>query len=151
MDALLFLSSEVYLSFFFCWGKFGRSRYTHQIFRDQNFTIFTFTDSYQALAKRNRKSSQVFNLRWTCILPRNPLAWTCVYLKLIRTQGYASFSPFGHPTQIGTSWLQVVCICMKFTARLAWTCESIWTPFASPYISLGFVNLRQMTRESDLD
>ena len=34
------------------------------------------------------------------------------------TQGGACFSPFGHPTQVVKNWLQVKCICVKFTPCL---------------------------------
>ena len=49
------------------------------------------------------------------------LAMTCNNLRWLwsSSNSYTSqhkFSPFGHPTQVNTSWLQVNCICVKFTA-----------------------------------
>ena len=56
------------------------------------------------LASR-RKSTQVFDMRSTCVSFGHPLAMTCVDFgrAQIRTQVDASFSPFGHPTQVDTS------------------------------------------------
>ena len=60
----------------------------------------------KALAKRTRKSMQVPNLGF--VWPS-----TCVDFGQveIRRKVDASFSPFGHPTQVGTSWSQVNCMC----------------------------------------
>ena len=49
----------------------------------------------------------------------------------IRTQSWRkSYTAFGHPTQVDTSWSQVICICLKFTTFFAYesTCESVWPP-----------------------
>ena len=46
----------------------------------------------------------------------------------IRTQVDTSFSPFDHPTQVDTSWSQVNCIFVKFTAF----CELRELPFGHP-------------------
>ena len=69
------------------------------------------------------------------------------------SNSYASFSPFGHPTQVDTSWPQVICIRVKFTPlRLAWTCdptcELVWPPFASPYASAVLGHLRKLASPS---
>ena len=58
------------------------------------------------LASR-RKSTQSFDLRSTCVSFGHPLALTCVDFgrAQIRTQVDASFSPFGHPSQVRTQVL----------------------------------------------
>ena len=102
-----------------------------------------------------RKTSVRLAFRWTSHL--RCLACTCVDFgrAQIRTQVDASFSPFGHPTQVDPSWSQVNCIWLKFTTfcnlwTWAWTwtceppCESVWPPIVSPYASSGFVNLRRL-------
>ena len=45
------------------------------------------------------------------------LAWNCDHFgwAQINSQVDASFSPFGHPTQVDTSWSLVICICVKCT------------------------------------
>ena len=63
----------------------------------------------------------------------------------IHTQVDASFSAFGHPIQIHTSWTEVICTvrCVELWifATWEWTCKSVWPTFASPYTSSGFANL----------
>ena len=78
----------------------------------------------KALAKRTRKSTQVLDLHSTCVSFGHPLASTCIDLRRLAwtcvdfgraqiwTQVDASFLPFGHPVQVDTSWLQVIC-CYK--------------------------------------
>ena len=70
----------------------------------------------KALAKRTRKSTQVLDLLSTCVSFGQPLALTCIDLRRrawtwvdfgraqIWTEVDASFSPFGHPAQVDTSW-----------------------------------------------
>ena len=57
----------------------------------------------------------------------------------------ASFSPGGHPTQVDRHKLIASsCIFVKFTTfcvNLQPTCESVWSPIASPYASSGFANV----------
>ena len=65
------------------------------------------------------ESTQVFCLRSTVVSFGHPLALTCddlswLWSTQIRTQVDASFSPFGHPTQVDTSWSQVNCRRVKF-------------------------------------
>ena len=148
MHALLFLSSDGVSIFFFCW-KFGRFRYTHQIFRDQitshSSHSLTHIKSWQNGLASHRRCSTCVHLAFCLATHLRGLAFTLVDLKLIRTQGDASFSPFGHPTQNGHKWIASHLYLREIYGlfRLAWTCEPIWPSFASPYISLGFANLRQ--------
>ena len=94
----------------------------------------------KALAERTRKSTQGNVSFWLASNWRFVWPPTCVDFgrAQIRTQVNVSFSPFGHPMQVDTqkSWLQVV----KFTTF----CKSVWPPFASPYGSSGFANLRRL-------
>ena len=57
----------------------------------------------------------------------------------------ASFSPGGHLTQVDRHKLIASsCIFVKFTTfcvNLQPTCESVWSPIASPYASSGFANV----------
>ena len=73
----------------------------------------------KALAKGTRNSTYVFYLPFSsCISLGHPLALTCDDLRWLwsSSNSYASFSPFGHPTQVDTTWLQVNCICVKVTS-----------------------------------
>ena len=56
--------------------------------------------------KSMHKSTQVFDFRSICVSFGYPLAFTCDDLTLTfrsSSNSYASFSPFGHPTQVDTS------------------------------------------------
>ena len=82
---------------------------------------------------------------WTCVSFGHPLATTCVDFgrAQIWTQVDASFFlPFGHPAQVDTSWYQLYAWNVRLFATCEPTCESVWPPFASPYASPGFANLR---------
>ena len=72
------------------------------------------------------------------------LAMTCIDFgwAQIRTQVAASFSPFGHPTQLKLSASQLyMCIREIYDCLwLAWTCWSIWPPIASLYTSLCWLS-----------
>ena len=104
----------------------------------------------------NRKLKTCVNL-WLC------LAMTCVYLRRLAmtwvhfdgaqicTQVNASFSPFGHPTQVVASWSQYCFPLYGACARLHWngflatctelasTCESIWPLIATVFASSLFL------------
>ena len=106
-----------------------------------------------------QNSTQVFDLRSTCVSFGYPLALPCGGITMtcvdfgrthIRTQVDARFSHFGHPTQVDASWSQVDASQqyrreIHDFLRLAWTCEptceSVWPPIASPYARSGFENL----------
>ena len=106
----------------------------------------------KALAKRTRKSTQVFDLRSACVSFGHPLVWLATHLRRLRSSSNLdasrrTLSQFGHPTQVDTSWSKVNWICIKFTAvcdlrelasRLA---NPFGRPGASPYASSGFANL----------
>ena len=79
------------------------------------------TATTKALTKRTRKSTQVLDLRSTCVSFGHPLASTCIDLRRLAwtcvdfgraqiwTQVDASFLLFGQPAQVDTSWSQVIC------------------------------------------
>ena len=145
MDALFFLSSDgvsIYLSIFWSLSLHPSN------LRDQNFTLFAFTaDSYNALAKQTRKSSQVFNLYSTCILPGHPLAWTCVYFGRSQINSHPrrrKFFTVWPPNTNRCKWIASHLYLREIFGLLrpALISESIWTPFASLYASSGFANLR---------
>ena len=82
------------------------------------FLNFFFSSGLLLKPWRTRKSTLVLNLRPTCVSFDYLLSWT--YSRLvtpcvdfgraqIRTQVDASFSPFGHPTHVDTSWSQANC------------------------------------------
>ena len=86
-----------------------------------------------ALAKR------ALNLRFiwptTCV-DLHRLATTCVDLRWLWSSSNLDasrrkFSPFGHPTQVDTSWSQVHCICVKFTAFC--DLRELASRFANPF------------------
>ena len=64
------------------------------------------------------------------------LARTCIDFgrAQIRTQVNTSFSPFGHPTQVGTSWSQVIC-CYRnaLTNEMRKIHAAFWPLFENPY------------------
>ena len=73
----------------------------------------------KALAKRTRKSTQVLDLRSTCVSFGHPLTSTCDDLRWLWSSSNMDASrrkllPFGHPAQVDTSWSQVI-YCYKNT------------------------------------
>ena len=72
----------------------------------------------------------------------------------ICTQVKASFSPFGHPTQVNASWVTSINLLlaneiedslrlkMFFFAACKETCESVWPTNASLYASSTYLRLR---------
>ena len=112
----------------------------------------------KALAKRTRKSAQVLDLRFVwpliCIDLRR-LAWTCVDFGRVQiwTQVDSSFFTVWPPSASRHKLIPSNLLLWKRINQLyAWnlrlfatcepTCESVWPPFASPYASSGFANLR---------
>ena len=100
---------------------------------------------------RLRLARAYVHLRW--------LAMTCPHFgrDQICTQVDASFSPFGHPTQVNASWETSINLLLAseiedslplnvFFWRLACTCEEtcepVWPPNASLYASSTCVHLR---------
>ena len=113
-----------------------------------------FSDTFPSFApkkraKRIRKFSTCVDMLfvWQYLHRRT---MTCVNFgrSQIRIQVDAHFSLFGHSTQVDTSWLQVNCICVKFTAFCD-LCElanrSVCPPSASPYTRSGFANLHRFS------
>ena len=136
---------SIYLFFGFCFWLvkiWSLSLHPSNLSRSDNFTLFSFTDSYQALAKRTNKSSQVFNWRSTCIFPGHPLAWTFVYFGRSQINSHPKRRKFFTVWPPNTNRHKFIASHLYLfqiygLLRLAWTCESIWTPFASPYASSG--------------
>ena len=71
------------------------------------------------------------------------LTLTCDDLRSLCTQVDASFSPFGHPTQVNASWVTSINLLLAnkiedslpenvFILRLACTCEETCEPFGHP-------------------
>ena len=119
------------------------------------FETFLWHISFFCSEEACQTDSHVFNLRWhafrlTTYICTDRRTMTRVKFgrSQIRTQVDAHFSLFGHSTQVDTSWLQVNCICVKFTAFCD-LCElanrSVCPPSASPYTRSGFANLHRFS------
>ena len=105
----------------------------------------------------------------TWVYLRLRLARPCVHLRWLAmtyahfgrdqicTQVKASFSPFGHPTQVIASWVASInlllaneiqdmstlrCLFLRLTSTCEETCESVWPPNASLYASSTCIHLR---------
>ena len=68
---------------------------------------------------------------WQIQCLTNSNSWLC-------SNSCASFSPFGHPKQVDTSWSQVTCVCVKFPGQTDWQVDTsqrefftVWPPSAS--------------------
>ena len=98
------------------------------------------------------------HLRW--------LAMTCAHFGRgqICTQVKASFSPFGHPTQVNASWATSInlllaneiqdmsalkWVFLRLTCTCEETCECVWPPNASLYASSTCVHLRLLAGPFD--
>ena len=143
---------------FFCSVSFGLPLlWTHpsNLSRSDNFTLsLIHIKPWQNGLASHRRCLTYILLAFFLATHLRGLAFTLVDLKLIRTQGDASFSPFGHPTQICTSWLQVICICVKsiFLRLVAWLTSRLAIAFghASRSKMFWFCKLTS-TCESNLD
>ena len=107
---------------------------------------------------RLRLARTCVHLRW--------LAMTCAHFgrDQICTQVDASFSPFGHPTQVNASWVTSIslllaneiedslpfkCLFLRLACTCEETCESVWPPNASLYASSTCVHLRLLAGPFD--
>ena len=125
--------------------------------KTQGFGRNIFFNSPKPLAKRTRKSTQVFELRSSCVSFVHPRAWTQFARK--STQVFHRLATQRKSTQVDCKWLyymiqwnlQLFVTCVNFRAdlrirlatlrksvpplkfwfcKLALTCESVWPPFA---------------------
>ena len=93
---------------------------------------------------RLRLARACVHLRWLA------MTWTHFGRDQICTQVDASFSPFGHPTQVNASWVTSINLLLaneiQDMSALKWvflrlactceeTCQSVWPPNASLYAS----------------
>ena len=102
-----------------------------------NYSAFLWPKPFRLLAKRLKHESDLI-LGWLKLWPKGlasqPKFSTCVQLALrlvahlrwitmtcvdfgpsqIHVQVDTSFSAFGYPTQVDTSWSRAICICVKF-------------------------------------
>ena len=107
---------------------------------------------------RLRLARTCVHLRW--------LAMTCAHFSWdqICTQVKASFSPFGHPTQVNASWATSInlllaneiqdmsalkWVFLRLTCTCEETCECLWPPNASFYASSTCVHLRLLAGPFD--
>ena len=139
---------QVFPGFLRCSGQKLKARqiFSHRLHYHKNIALTTKSWT-NGLASR-RKLTQVFDLRSTCVSFGHPLALSCVDIgrAQIRTQVDASFSPFGHPTEVDTIRSEAIYLCVKFTT-FATNCvnlRAVCLPIASPRASSGFENLRRL-------
>ena len=89
--------------------------------------LFLIVKGTRWRSKRTRKVNVYLRLR---------LARACVHFgrDQICMQVDASFSPFGHPTQVSAGWVTSINLLLANEIREK-TCESVWPPNASFYAS----------------